>query len=264
VSVATAHAGSSGVRIAYEALGHGSPLLLVQGLGYARWGWDPVTPPLAERFRLIRFDNRGIGESEVPAGPYSVGRLARDAVAVLDAAEVDRAHVVGASLGGMIAQQVAADFPDRVDRLVLACTTAGGAEAAPMPAQTVALMQEAATMPPEVALRRFVENALAPDADAALVEEVFRLRLANPPDPVGWQAQAAAGAAFDATGLLERIAAPTLILHGTLDTVIDPRNAEVIARRIPGSRVKLFEGCGHLLFWEQPERFVRVVEGFLA
>jgi 3-oxoadipate enol-lactonase len=258
----TSLADSAGVRIAYESFGEGPALLLMQGIGYARWSWDPIVPALAERFRVLSFDNRGIGESDVPAPPYTARELAEDALAVLEAEAIDRAHVVGASLGGMAAQELAAAFPERVDRLVLACTTPGGAGAVPMPAQTVALMQEAAMLAPEVALRRFVENALAPHADDSLVEELYQRRLANPPDPLGWQGQASAGAAFDGSAL--EIAAPTLVLHGTEDAVVDPGNAALLAERITGARVELFSGCGHLFFWEQPERFAGTVAEFLA
>jgi pimeloyl-ACP methyl ester carboxylesterase len=219
---------------------------------------------LAERFRVLSFDNRGIGESDVPPGPYTARELADDAVAVLDAADVPRAHVAGTSLGGMVAQELALAYPERVDRLVLACTTPGGPRAHVMPDRTVALIHESATLAPEVALHRFVENALATDAPEALVEQIFRLRIEHPPDPAGWQAQAAAGATFDAFDRIGEIAAPTLVLHGTDDGVVDVRNAAVLAERIPDARVELFEGTGHLFFWEQPERFVRAVEEFLC
>ena len=255
-------ADNAGVRIAYESFGDGPALLLIQGIGYARWSWDPIVPTLAERFRVLSFDNRGIGESDVPPSPYTARQLAEDGIAVLDDAGVDRSHVLGASLGGMAAQELAAGFPQRVDKLVLACTTPGGAAAVPMPAQTVALMQEAAALAPEVAMRRFVENALAPHADPALVDELYERRVGNPPDPMGWQGQAAAGMGFDGSAL--EFAAPTLILHGTEDAVVDPGNAALLAERIPGARVELFSGCGHLFFWEQPERFAETVAEFLG
>ena len=253
---------NAGVRIAYESFGDGPALLLMQGIGYARWSWDPIVPALAERFRVLSFDNRGIGESDVPPSPYTARQLAEDGIAVLDDAGVHRSHVLGASLGGMAAQELAAGFPQRVDKLVLACTTPGGAAAVPMPAQTVALMQEAAALAPEVAMRRFVENALAPHADPALVHELYERRVGNPPDPIGWQGQAAAGMSFDGSAL--EFAAPTLILHGTEDAVVDPGNAVLLAERIPGARVELFSGCGHLFFWEQPERFAETVAEFLG
>ena len=246
------------MRIAWERHGSGEPLLLVHGLGYARWGWELVLEPLERSFDVIVFDNRGIGESDAPPGPYTVADLAADAAQVLDEAGVERAHVLGTSLGGMVAQELALAAPQRVDRLVLACTTPGGPEAFPMPDRTVQLMTSGAT------LRQFVENALAPEPDPELVDRILRHRETTAQPSEAWSAQAAAGATFDALGRLERIEAPTLILHGTEDAVVDSRNTALLALRIPGSRVELFPGGGHLFFWEQPERFVEVVTEFLT
>ena len=249
------------MKIVWEERGSGAPLLLIQGLGYARWSWEPIVPRLAERYRVLFFDNRGIGESDKPDGPYTARAMADDALQVLDEAGVDRAHVLGASLGGMIAQELAVAAPERVDKLILCCTTPGGAATVPMPDVTVRLFAEAATLPAEVALRRFVENALASDAPPELVQALFERRVANPLDPAGWQAQAAAGIGF--AGVDGAIAAPTLLVTGTEDNVVDPRNSDVLAERIPGAELERLEGTGHLFFWEQPDAFVRIVEGFL-
>jgi pimeloyl-ACP methyl ester carboxylesterase len=187
--------------------------------------------------------------------------MADDARQVLDEAGVERAHVLGASLGGMIAQELAAGAPERVEKLILCCTTPGGAATVPMPAVTVQLFTEAPTLAPEVALRRFVENALSSDASAELIQEIFERRTANPPDPAGWQSQAAAGLGF--MGIDGSIDTPTLIVTGTEDNVVDPRNSDVLAERIPGAEVHRIEGTGHLFFWEQPDAFVRIISEFL-
>lgn len=250
------------MKIAWESTGEGTPLLLIQGLGYDRSGWRPIVPGLAARHRVISFDNRGIGESDKPDGPYTAAQMAGDALQVLDEAGIERAHVLGASLGGMIAQELAVAAPERVDRLVLGCTTPGGPNAAPMPEVTLRLFAEASSLAPEVALRRFVVNALGEDPPPELVDELFALRVAHPPDPAGWQAQAAAGLGFQ--GVDAAITAPALIIHGTADNVIDYRNAELLAARIPGARVELLEGSGHLFFWEQPDACVRILTEFLA
>jgi 3-oxoadipate enol-lactonase len=263
VSTSLLRAKSGDVELAYEVLGDGPPLLLVQGLGYGRRGWGPAFELLAVDFFVVAYDNRGFGESDVPPGPYTTRQLAEDAVAVLEAVGVERAHVVGASLGGMVSQELSLGWPDRVDRLVLACTTPGGLGSHPMPEQTVALMLEASTLAPDVAMRRFVENALGSTAPQGLADEIVAYRTANPPDPIGWQAQAAAGAEHDAIDRLGSIAAPTLVLHGGEDAVVDARNAELLAERIPAARVERLENGGHLFFWEQPERFANLVREFL-
>lgn len=252
------------VHIAWERRGAGPSLVLVHGLGYARWGWEPVVDALAERFDVVLLDNRGIGESDAPPGPYTVSELAGDVLGVLDEAGVEHAHVVGTSLGGMVAQELALTAPGRVEKLVLVCTTPGGSSAAPTPEATVRLLAEAPSLEPLVALRRFVENALAPEPPRELVERILAHRLATAQPFAAWLAQAAAGAAFDVWDRLPGLRAPTLVLHGTEDDVVDPRNADLLATRIPDARVVWFEDCGHLLSWEAPDRFVEVVGEFLS
>ena len=253
----------SDLRIAYDVRGSGPPLLFVQGLGYGRGGWGPAPDHLAEAFTVVTFDNRGFGDSDKPPGPYTTRQLAGDTLGVLDAVGIERAHVVGASLGGMTAQELALAAPERVDRLVLCCTTPGGADAFPMPAQTLALMHAAGSLDPVEAQRRFVVNALAPNAAEELVDEICAYRVEHPPDPAGWQALAAAGAAHDALARIGETAAPALVMHGTADNVVDPRNAELLAEGIPNARLEWFDGSGHLFFWEQPERFAALVQEFL-
>ena len=252
------------MRIKWESQGEGAPVLLIHGLGYTREGWGPLRALLARRYRVISFDNRGIGESEIPPGPYRIEEMAGDAVDVLDEAGVERAHVVGTSLGGFMAQALAADWPDRVDRLVLACTSPGGDDAFPLPEGTRRLMAEAPDLPGQVALRRLVANALAPDAYEELIDEIVAYRTAHPPDLLGWASQATAGAMWDAGDRCARIEAPTLIIVGTADQVVDPRNTVLLAERIAGAQVHIIEDVGHLLFWEVPEQFAEIVEEFLG
>jgi pimeloyl-ACP methyl ester carboxylesterase len=254
------------VKLAWERHGTGDPVLLIHGLGYARWGWEPVLPGLAERFDVLLFDNRGIGESDAPPGPYTAAEMAADAIQVLDEAGVERAHVVGTSLGGMAVQELALAHPDRIDGLVLACTTPGGPRAHPMPEVTVRLMADAVGLEPAVALRRFVENALAPTTVAErpeVVERILEHRLTTAQEPAAWSAQAAAGAAFDAYDRLGEVQVPVLVQHGSEDVVVDPRNAELLVELLPDARLEGFDGCGHLFFWEEPDRFVSSVSAFL-
>lgn len=246
------------MKIAWERRGEGPPLLLIQGLGYARWGWEPVVPPLARSFELILFDNRGIGGSDSPPGPYTTAAMAGDALQVLDEAGVERAHVLGTSLGGMIAQELALAAPDRVERLVLVGTTPGGPRAYPMPSETVELMLRRAT------LREYTENALEPAVRPELVDRILAHREADAQGYDAWAAQAAAGAGFDAYDRLEALSVPTLVLHGDGDTVVDPRNADLIVELLPDARSSIYEERGHLFFWNEPERFAREVTEFLC
>src|SRR5579859_5668790 len=147
------------VRIAYEARGAGEAVLFVHGLAYDRRGWGPLPDLLAEDFRVLLVDNRGVGESDAPPGPYTVEMLAADAVTVLDAEGLERAHVLGVSLGGFIAQEIALSYPERVDRLVLVSTSPGGPNQHPMPAEGLDAFRRFPTMEREAGLRLMVENS---------------------------------------------------------------------------------------------------------
>jgi 3-oxoadipate enol-lactonase len=266
----TRYARSGGLRIAYELRGvwhRRRPwLVLIQGMGFDRFGWEPVLRRLGRRFRLVLVDNRASGLSDRPARSFAVADMAGDIVAVLDAAGIARAHVMGASLGGMVAQELAVTHPERVERLVLACTTPGWPFAYPMPRGSVRLIAETASLPAGQARRRHAENALSartvqhhPELAGRLVE----LLGSRPADPGALPAQATAGALY-AGGLRQaRIQARTLVLHGSDDTVVDPRNGKLLAGRIPGARLVTFPGLGHLLFWEDPGSFADVVTSFL-
>ncbi len=258
-------------RIAYEfrsRIGRRAPwLVLIQGLGFDRSGWAPVIPALRRRFRLVLIDNRGSGRSTTQDRKFTVADMAADVVAVLDNSRVAHAHVLGASLGGMVAQELAIRHPDRVDRLVLACTTPGWPYGYPMPRATVQRMTEAASLPVEVAQRSLVENALAPDTlktHPELVEQIVRNQKVRSGDPASWRALANAGATYSGGTRQSRISAPTLIMYGDADAVVDPRNSKLLSGRIPTSQVVVFPGLGHLFFWEEPAQFAKAVTSFLS
>ena len=257
-------------RIAYELcsrVGRRPPwLVLIQGLGFDRSGWAPVIPALKRRFRLVLIDNRGSGRSTTADRKFTVADMAMDVTAVLDRSRIAHAHVLGASLGGMVAQELAIRFPQRVDRLVLACTTPGWPYGYPMPRASVQRMTEAASLPVEVAQRSLVENALAPGTlktHPQLVDRIVRNQKARSGDAASWKALANAGATYSGGTRQSLIGAPTLIMYGDADEVVDPRNSKLLSGRIPNSQVEVFPGLGHLFFWEKPAQFAKAVTSFL-
>jgi pimeloyl-ACP methyl ester carboxylesterase len=254
------------VRLTYEVKGEGEPLLMIHGLGYDRFGWGELPDLLADDFQVVVFDNRGVGDSDVPEGPYAVSQLVEDAVAVLDAAGADTAHVLGVSLGGYVAQELALTHPERLRKLVLGSTAPGGPRSFPMPAAGLEAFGRFPTMERESGLRLMVENSLGEYGvreQPELVEEIYRYRLKRGPTLAGWQAQAYAGATFDAYDRAPAIAAETLVLQGGGDNVVDPRNADLLVELIPNARLELIPDRGHLLFWQEAERVAPIVREFL-
>jgi len=266
----TRYARSGALRIAYELRGavhRRRPwLVLIQGMGLDRLGWEPVLRKLQRRFRLVLVDNRGVGHSDRPAGSFTVADMTGDIVAVLDAAGIRRAHVMGASLGGMVAQELAITHPERVDGLVLACTAPGWPFAYPMPAASLRTIASSARMTAEAARRRHTENALSAGAvrdRPELVTRLLELQGSRPADADVLPAQAAAGARYAGWNRQRRIGVRTLVLHGGADRVVNPRNGRLLADLIPGARLVTFPELGHLLFWEDPDGFADTVASFL-
>ena len=258
-------------RIAYELcshIGRRTPwLVLIQGLGFDRSGWVPVVSALRRRFRLVLIDNRGSGRSTTADRKFTVADMAMNVTAVLDRSRIAHAHVLGASLGGMVAQELAIRFPQRVDRLVLACTTPGWPYGYPMPRASVRRMTEAASLPVEVAQRSLVENALAPDTletHPELVDRIVRNQKARSGDAASWKALANAGATYSGGTRQSLIGSPTMIMYGDADQVVDARNSKLLSGRIPSSQVVVFPGLGHLFFWEKPAQFAKAVTSFLS
>jgi 3-oxoadipate enol-lactonase len=260
-------ADSQGVKIAYEVRGEGEPLVLVHGLAYDRHGWGLFPDLLAQRFRVVLIDNRGVGESDAPEGPYSVAQMAADVLAVLEDAGIERTNLFGVSLGGYIAQEVALAHPERVTKLILCSTAPGGPTAAPMPLATQEVFARYPTMEREAGLRMFVENSLGDRGvreRPELVEEILRYRLGHAPTVQAWMAQAAAGATYVNDDRVHEIAVSTLVLAGGADVVVDPRNAELLGELIPDAHAVIVQERGHLLVWEDSERVAELVAEFLS
>jgi len=255
--------------IAYELTGQRGRkpwLVLIHGLGFDRAGWEPVIPALRRRFRLVLIDNRGTGLSTTADRDFSVADMAQDVTAVLDSSGIARTHVLGASLGGMVAQELAIGQPGRVDRLILACTTPGWPYGYPMPPASVQRMTSVAGMPVEAAQRGLAENALSPESvkkHPDLIERLVRNQRGRLAEPAAWRALVRAGASYSGGARQSLIRMPTLIMHGDADVVVDPRNSKLLANRIPHAQLIVFPGLGHLFFWEDPAKFISAVTSFL-
>jgi pimeloyl-ACP methyl ester carboxylesterase len=214
---------------------------------------------------VITFDHRDTGESDHVAWPYTIPQLADDAVAVLDAAQAESAHVYGLSLGGMVAQELALRHRDRVQALVLGATSAGGAGAVLPGTLPMTYFARAGSMGPEEAewaavpytygeaTRRLRANRIA---------ENIAHRMVTPTDTMAFLHQAAAAAAHNAFDRLAKIDTPTLVVHGEEDLVVPPANGILLAERIPGARLRLWPGAGHLYIVDEP-RADREVARFL-
>jgi len=257
------------VSIAYYVRGEGPPVLCIMGLGgrAADWNEAGFLAPLAERFEVVTFDNRGTGASDKPTGPYRLEVMADEAVGVLDALGRERAHVVGLSMGGMIAQLVAIRHPARVARLVLVATNAGGATVVAGTREAMAVLTADRTRPRAEALRAAFAAIAAPgfaERDPAALDAMVALALEQPTSEIAFARQMAAIFASDRSAAVADIAAPTLVVHGCDDPLIPVANGRALARAIPGARLVELPGCGHLPMWERPARLAEVVGEFLA
>ena len=169
------YAENSSVRIYWEEHGQGDSLLLIMGLGYTLEMWHRTTPVLSQHYRTIVFDNRGVGRSDVPPGAYSIPAMAADAAAVMDSAGVDRAHVFGVSMGGMIAQEFALQYPRRVRSLILGCTSHGGPEAVLADSEVLTTLA-ARAMSGEEGVRAMVSFVYDPGTPSERIEEDLAIR----------------------------------------------------------------------------------------
>jgi len=255
---------SHDTRIYWNEEGNGEPVLLIMGLGYASCMWYRTRPLLTSSYRTVVFDNRGVGQSDVPPGPYSIAQMAGDAEAVLDAAGIRRAHIFGVSMGGMIAQEFALQHPKRVASLILGCTAAGGPSAVRAEPAVLSQLLALANMPAEQAAEAAVSFIYDSATPRRLIDEDIAIRRPWFPTRDGYLAQMQAIVPWESYSRLHEITAPTLVIHGKNDRLIPVRNAELIAGRIPGAQLALIEQAGHLFLTDQPEAAHKAILKFLA
>jgi 3-oxoadipate enol-lactonase len=252
-----------GTKIYWDERGQGETVLLIMGLGWHSNMWHRTRPALAANYRTVVLDNRGAGRSDVPPGPYPIATMAADAAAVLDAAGIESAHLLGASMGGMIAQEFALQYPKRVRSLILACTAPGGPHTVQAEPEAIQLLFRREGNPRERAEAAvpFIYDAATPreqiDQDLAILGEWY-------PSPAGYMSQLQGILAWEAYSRLPELRTPTLVLHGVNDRLIPPANADLIAGRIPGSRVVKLASAGHILMTDQPQAANQAILNFTS
>ena len=261
---------ANGIDLYYETTGSGDPLVLIAGLGYGLWLWHKMIPGLAEHFQVIAFDNRGAGQTDKPDGPYDVLMMTADTAGLMDGLGIRAAAVVGHSMGGFIAQQLALSRPDLVGKLILSATNFGGPRHLPVTAQAMAVIMDRSGDPVDV-IKRGIAVACAPgfsEAHPQVVDELIAYRLGNPVPLAQYQAQTAVGlgllseeACFEHK--LQNVQAPTLILLGEHDQVVPPGNTELLANKLPDARIKTLPNTGHMFPVEDPDAAVAALLDFL-
>jgi pimeloyl-ACP methyl ester carboxylesterase len=256
------------VELSYERSGAGPPLLMIMGLGGTYSHWDGrFLEDLRRDYELIVYDHRGVGASSRMDEPFTMRQLAGDAAALLAALELPDVHVFGFSMGGMAAQELALSHPEVVRTLVLASTYCGGTGSQRSREATLGRLREAAVRGDregvtQAAWEVNVSQSFAQDQEAhSRFMEIARLRRVALP-VLGAQLQAIA--AHDTSERLPSLRAPTLVIHGTADEMVLIENGRMIAGLIPGARLEILEGAGHLFFWEEPERAAALVRGHIA
>jgi 3-oxoadipate enol-lactonase len=254
-------------RLYWEANGAGECVLLVHGLGLSGGAWWRTVDALAPAMQVITFDHRGIGRSASWTYAYTTEALADDAVSILDALGIDRVHLYGFSLGGMVAQQIALRHPERVRSLVLGATHSGGRRAAGPDAEVVAFFRQRGRIPSEEAAWASVPYNYGPRSRAEQVDRIaedIERRLENPFNERAYRAQLLAASLHNCYGRLGRIGAPTLVVHGARDRMIPVANARLTAERVPGARLKILREAGHLYPTEEPTVDEAIGEFFAA
>ncbi|HWY17437.1 MAG TPA: alpha/beta hydrolase [Solirubrobacteraceae bacterium] len=256
------------IQLSYERAGSGPPLLMIMGMSGTFDHWNAAfLDDLRRDFETIVYDHRGVGAGSRLQGPVTIAQLAQDAAGLLAALEVDSAHVLGISMGGMVAQELALAHPERIRTLALGCTYCGG-EGSALTSEDVMrrLAEGMMSGDRERAIRTTWEVNVSPEFTAnddayARFLEIGRRR-AVPIEVIMEQMRAITS--HNTSARLPAVVMPTLVLHGTLDQMLPVQNGRMIAGLIPNSRLEIMEGIGHMFFWELPERSAELVRAHAA
>jgi len=256
---------SNGIHLYYETYGSGEPLILISGLGGDRNFWQASIGPLSVHYRVIIFDTRGIGKTEAPGAAYSMEMFADDLAGLMSGLHIQQAHILGFSMGGQIALQFALKYPEQVKRLIIA------ASCARLNTQIRLFIDAVLTVYENGISTRQMFELIAPwlFSDSFLSRpgnDVFLQFDEDDPEQqplYAWKNQYLAQRAFDGTAELHRIKTAPLIISGEMDVFAQLNDAQILAAGLPGARLEILRGAGHLFNFEMPDVFHELVTGFL-
>ncbi len=250
-----------GIRINYKVEGQGEPLVMIMGFSAGRSGWVAQIAFFKKYYRVVTFDNRGVGKSDKPAGPYSIRMMADDTIKLMDFLGIKQAHIMGTSMGGMIAQELAINYPQRVLKLVLASTFACKDEVSGDTVDQAKLLHLSSAKMAGAMVRLASNRPLYRFFFSSMA--ALRANFIGPSGRVGLAGQREACNHHNTLDRLPLIQVPTLVIVGTKDRIIRPVSSEIIARNIPGAKLVKVEGGSHMISMEMRTRFNREVLDFL-
>ncbi|MGO9516481.1 MAG: alpha/beta fold hydrolase [Candidatus Korobacteraceae bacterium] len=257
-------ANNKGIKIFWDEEGHGPALLLIAGMGCPAEMWLHMRPSLSARYRTIVLDNRGTGQSDVPPGPYSVALMASDAAAVLDAAGIEAAHVFGISMGGIVAQEFALQYPARLRSLIIGCASFGGRHAVRPEAAVRQFLAERGNMSAGEAEQASVPIMYCAQSPRSRIDHDLALRRSWHTRSDAYQAQLQGVVAWESYSRLPQIALPTLVIHGDSDRLVPPENGRLLVARIPGAKLVTLCDAGHLFLVDQSEAARDAIVEFIS
>jgi pimeloyl-ACP methyl ester carboxylesterase len=251
-------------EIYYEDRGDGEPLVLIPGFASGAWSWEKQTEALSRNFRVITFDPRGVANSSIADdAEVSIRGIADDVVRLMDALGIGEAHAVGISFGGFVAQELAIKYPERVKKLVLACTSFGGPNHVAAVTDIYAAFVSMEGLNSAERIRKYLSVSFAADTDPDVVERFCTLRERNPIPERVYTAQLMSAMSFNAEERVPAIAANTLVITGDRDPVVPMKNSLNLVDAIPHAHLAVIPYAGHMAFVERADEFNRIVEDFL-